>query len=486
MRTFFTLLFFAFVACTNAQNYQAINPDRTAFFTGPMGVYPVRIDSLLASGDTTFLYPFSMIQGDGSGTAFQHGGHWLGYNIGVLANGNNFFINKDEDTILIRTLANSGETWQLYQFPDGRYIEATVSGLSWETFGDFSDSVKTITLAVKDSIGQPLIHPANSFVLKLSRNYGLIQTVGFYEFPDYPFCYPDYMTGTSLLLEGLTNPVEGSVQNIGYWDIYQREVGDETHTWRYYYPFFGTAPHYDKWEISILLDKYESGDTVIYTYDRCFRNVDYVPAYGYTQINKGHDTITSEILPGDSIFVMSLNSLPFIPYTTDGFSYTFNLQFDSMKVLPMDLIFQDIDSTDILMAIFVDGCCSNGYMRNFGGPCYEGYDSYGGQVGSKLVYYKRGTNTWGTPLVCNTLVSVNEEGHKTLSAIHPNPTSGIFTIDGEGQVIVGITDLSGKILVSNKKMELPGEMDCSFLCPGIYLITIKSKEGTLREKLIIE
>jgi len=73
--------------------------------------------------------------------------------------------------------------------------------------------------------------------------------------------------------------------------------------------------------------------------------------------------------------------------------------------------------------------------------------------------------------------------------IYPNPTSGIFSIESSEKIsIVEITNLLGeKVNPSNslRSSEQGWSLDLSNQPDGIYVLSIKTNDGTATKKLII-
>jgi hypothetical protein len=70
--------------------------------------------------------------------------------------------------------------------------------------------------------------------------------------------------------------------------------------------------------------------------------------------------------------------------------------------------------------------------------------------------------------------------------IYPNPTSSIWNISTQNQIIsmVEVFDMTGKKVISNKPLSPSPQIDASELAPGIYIIKINTDNGSLTKKLI--
>lgn len=78
---------------------------------------------------------------------------------------------------------------------------------------------------------------------------------------------------------------------------------------------------------------------------------------------------------------------------------------------------------------------------------------------------------------------------KSSFSIYPNPAHGFVTIDcplSINNCQLFITDISGKVLKSQKITSKISRVDLAAICTGMYLITIQSDEGKQTNKLIVE
>jgi hypothetical protein len=64
--------------------------------------------------------------------------------------------------------------------------------------------------------------------------------------------------------------------------------------------------------------------------------------------------------------------------------------------------------------------------------------------------------------------------------IHPNPTSGIFTITGDNILEIEIRNIFGELIYHNSSPAV----DISNQLNGIYLIKISTDKGTVTKKII--
>ncbi|UEQ78074.1 T9SS type A sorting domain-containing protein [Chryseobacterium arthrosphaerae] len=88
-------------------------------------------------------------------------------------------------------------------------------------------------------------------------------------------------------------------------------------------------------------------------------------------------------------------------------------------------------------------------------------------------------------------VEFNKKG--SIGAVYPNPSSGNFRVpvqsDSGGDIELKLFDMSGK-LISEKKERLSfGKNEVSFsdqnLHKGVYLLLIKTPEGSISQRVVI-
>jgi len=81
-----------------------------------------------------------------------------------------------------------------------------------------------------------------------------------------------------------------------------------------------------------------------------------------------------------------------------------------------------------------------------------------------------------------------DENISHMVKLYPNPTNGIIHYESNNVEIlkIKVTDITGKILLERSNLNFSGNMNISSLSQGLYLINIKTKQGSLIIKLIKE
>jgi len=131
MKNLYLLIFLFYLPAGKilSQDYQALNSKSTYFFEG----YPytsvyllinsIRIDSVAFSGIDSIFFPAKQFSYD-----YQYclGASWTGTKVAIRPSGENVFYNETDSIVLI-TKASLNQTWKLFSFPNGDYLEATLT-----------------------------------------------------------------------------------------------------------------------------------------------------------------------------------------------------------------------------------------------------------------------------------------------------------------------------------------------------------------------
>ena len=449
-----TLLIFYLSVLTfnlSAQNYKTIYSGTTSHFSNTIANDPgktfyntISIDSVATVTGGDELYNFISFQDSANRSCYPANRiTWIAAKVLQAAAGDEYFFTSTGDTVHLLPQAALNSTWHLYNYQNGDYIEGKVTAIGAQTFIGLNDNVKTIQLTAKNSAGNTITNILNGKELKLSENYGLVQTLGFRYFPLDTVMYH---------LAGIENPSAG-LSNLTAREIFDFNVGDEFHVDDFYQYSASMYDHY--YYIDIVLSKSFSADsdTVYYTYDHCYRN-EHLNAPNYN-VYTGHITITE-------YYVLSLPSATLNQYSwqmKDTSAATWQNVGNGFLTFYSDTTYLGrLKKTEHYY-----------YSPSGFQPCFElclcdppppdityapglgwiGEDGWGYSYGS-LVYYKKGTEEWGHPLSCSILLSTdNVSNNKTALAVYPNPvfckSEITFTYPGlSGQNEIVINDINGK------------------------------------------
>lgn len=483
MKNLLLLIFLGVIFQGTAQNYQSFNSGRIASYEDQWNdIKFVRIDSVNFQTDSV-LIPFGGFQEIEYLECYTiDGASWLGKEIIIREDGWNLFVTTEEDTVHINTAAMQGENWTAFLRPGELIITATVLNHDLQTFLGLQDSVKTIGFQAYDQQMQPIIQAVNAMTVALSKNYGLVRTLNFSLFPDiYPYIGNDWDGLREFELIGMSDPQVG-VQNLTWLEVHDFQPGDEIHVY-YSYTFFG-FPNEIKQSIHRYLDREDFVDSVTYTVERIQSTLLY-STQGNT-FEFVHDTITETYRPN-----VDFDKLPgeimFDEVWTEGaYFYKMNTEWHQAKIKPSPdyWLFQSLETC--WNYLIIDGCISDyTWYKGLGGPYH--YCNLWGEIERSLVYYKKGNETWGDPLV---IVGMEENQLINGIKIYPNPATDklwVMCEDAELQLTIEFYDLHGRLFKTAAVTETGQQIGLQEFRQGMYLYRISNADGLISKgKIVVE
>jgi len=514
-QTIFILTLLFVPVLLSAQNWCCIKKNSLNYFQCSNGDYKaIKIKTVQVVGSDSVLFPVKE-----SNYIYKN---WCGYidtksivgmKMSIKPNGNNIFYDSPGLEFEIHTLANKGDNWTFFLFKDSSRFVAKVDSIYFnQIISGFSDSVKVISFRYVDKYGNIITHPANDARIRISKNYGFIKFWNFISLTKTSSKY-SFLTYT---LAGMSHPKVG-YQNLDASLIYNFNVGDEFHIKDYFSQSETDIMTYSGGFISNLscikkiIDKSETNDTFYYKVYRHQYKIDFSYShYVFSDSTKTYDTINEcdTIIEKYSKSNTDLERLPleaqitvwFCSHGNQGYqlnSYKHTITFGNIKTKLNDigkqLRFELDDSCLSECNDFYDDY--ENYYEGLGGPYYlhtgkpedpwidpsiKYFDS------NNLVYFKKGTKKWGTPLFIidpNVALPVNP------FYIAPNPVSTSFKVFSCSNKIINqivINDLNGKRIRALSNINSPYyEIDCSIMNKGLYIVSIISGSEVFRKRLII-
>jgi len=486
---FFMLLFVVF--SLSAYDYQTVYSHRTALYADSTGsITSMYIDSVKFDGDS-ILYPLKNIQQLDVDCFTPYGASWLGSKI-IIRKAWNYFLNENNDTVKIKTDAKLNETWTVYRKTDTD-IWATITKIESLTFLGLTDSVKTIVFSggVTTSSGTSVkIKNTGSTdfdgkTILLSKKFGLLSTFSFLVLPN-PNNATSYFTGSwdGYNLVGLTNPNIG-VQNLTWFDVYDFQPGDEIHTlFTKYYSYDGSL---STKTITKYLERENLTDTIKYLLENkiavIYQYRDSVSPPRYFQ-----DTTRSIILKSDRS--ADFDKLPGVPFLEgdNRSAYTMGMKNDEK--------YEDSDLYDE----FNSGCWKlqaptsfyfRIYKKGLGGPYGKPFILFNLEERVidhrvDLVYYKKGSTTWGTPLVIS---GIDQPEVKPDIAVYPNPTTVKISISSDMLTepsIFELMDVRGIVILRTEVDTNRNTVNLSGFSNGLYLYRLLDKGKLLKTGKIVK
>ncbi len=189
MKKLFIILTLFISYCCNAQNYQCLQSGPGHYFINGNGyLRGARIDSVITMGDSTVYYPNHTPRGAYSTTGGaillnSNGGSWLGKKVLQKSDGTFIFDSYWNDSVIIKTKANIGDSWVFYKDTSALYYRATLISKDSLTVLSTPDSIQTIMINAYNGAGIVTTDPLDSFEIILSKNHGFIQVIDLYTFP---------------------------------------------------------------------------------------------------------------------------------------------------------------------------------------------------------------------------------------------------------------------------------------------------------------
>jgi hypothetical protein len=467
-----------------AQNYQTIYTYRTALFKNPVNkIIGLRIDSVKISSDT-ILYPFTTIQEVSVEGCFSpYKASWIGDKVVIKPDGSNLFFNRKGEPITLKTRAQLNDSWIAFHRADTFQVEATVKNVEFEEFMGLNDSVKTIAFRVAGQQNNTINHDLNNLEVKISQNYGFVETLNFYLFPDYVVHYPPDRL-EKYTLTGLTNPEVG-LQNLKWFDVYDFNAGDELHIQEYRtgnVPF-SSIIEYDNRCIYKYLERIDYADSIVYRYARK-QSIETVYSDS-TSLVTFNDTV-KEVIRANPPF----DKLPGEPVadTLSVYSYYMRDNEFRMKIDPTYTgIFFFINENCYALPI-IEGCLhENRYLAGLGGPYYSCTGYVGDTEERKLVYYRKGETEWGEKLIITNISDIKKD---IKIHVYPNPATdelNVFLNSNNLIYKIELFNLTGNCIYQNCAVhEKNFKLNVSEFPKGVYILKVKTEQRGFSQQVVIQ
>jgi len=493
MKTYSAFLFcliFLLPVHVRSQNYQNIcSPGITYFKSNDSKIKAFRRDSVSLPGNNdTIVYSFKMFRdtiGYEGACLDVANGSVLGRSIYKSHDGWFYFFNRNLDTIRINTQANLNQTWRFCALDAGSYLEAKVTSFITDSVCNTTDQVKVLTLQAKNSSNNNIPSLFNQKQVKLSQHYGLTALYDVYFIPSDTIYYS---------LVGKTNPDLGT-GDLTWQKIYDFNIGDVLNY--FYYQIYNGQWVLIRYSMKTVLDK---------TVNTGNNTVDYLMQYcSRTESSAGiqyvFDTITDHYNFNQ---LASDTSIYFMPYE-------FYTQGQGANGYDQYYAYGGRHSKWIRDGKYIFGSCWKvyygewtGFEREYSegiGKRKDFYYEYGGPgddgYSTTLVYYQKGSQTWGTPVAasCNTLVGMGPPlaGIQPDIRITPNPVEtlaeiSIYGLNPGAEFRLTISDFSGRICFSENYHSQPVVFNRASMPPGMYVLTVTDLKGNCfgRTKMLLK
>ena len=468
-------LFFLLCNPLFSQHYRVINSGVTKFFSHDGNVKTLHVDSVSAYPDTVY-YLSPQIRKVDFECYTPYGASWAGSKIKIFNNGLTQFYNRNGDTLVVNANASLNEEWIMARFEDFSTIKAKVISVDTMTFLGLTDSVKTITFS-KYNGEMPIVDNALAALkIQLSKNYGIITSPNFHLFPavesDGNHLF-ESNTDTYHVI-GITSPKAG-LQNLRWFDVYDFQVGDELgiedwshamengRTYKFMYTF---------------LKRTDFVDSIIYSVKRLMGLESWTGTEKtYAVVN---DTITMKI-SSDTLF----DYLPEVPVIVENSAVVNSMQ--AGQIISKSQATSFSGDLSCLREIFTTGMPILSYYKGLGGPYWEKMGMSASSDNSRtLEWYKKGSVTWGTPLVIN---AIQEQFRPELFKVFPSPAADFISVEHNiksGLSHIDLLDIHGRVVLSIKPQYAEIIIDVSMLPSGVYFCCLLSANGIIARQPFVK
>lgn len=466
------ILVCAILSSLYAYDYQTVFSNRTALFQLTNGIITaLKIDSVPFDADSIF-FPFKSIQKKDEVCYDAEGSSWSGNKI-IVSPEWNYFFNEHSDTMKIKTNAKFHEGWKFFENEDV-IVEAVVYFHDTMTVLGLVDSVKTIDLQAYYKT-----EPTGMFahgVLLLSKHYGLIKTYNLHVFPG----KYQPVSGTTNLkthtLVGMNQPILG-MQNLNWFDVFDFQPGEEFHTEEHVSIITSGPPTENIFRnIRLIQNREDFTDSIVYQiHDRNER------IYTY-----GQNVMSHEFSDTESKIVITQNHnfdlLPSQPYIQNEMLMSNYMEFNGGIIRKRSgggIPYNESRACWTYDSDVISDVCNTDkteYYKGLGGPFYERtsgcWEINNSTETRTLMYYKKGSVEWGTPIVISGL---DETSLGAYVFVYRNPVKDVLSVKFSNPVDnshIKIYDLSGSVLLHKQLFSAETEIQLSSLVFGMYMYQI--------------
>ncbi|HET6555849.1 MAG TPA: T9SS type A sorting domain-containing protein [Prolixibacteraceae bacterium] len=260
--------------------------------------------------------------------------------------------------------------------------------------------------------------------------------------------------------------------------VYDFQVGDELHT---FYEWSECCNKGDSTKIKTklkYLERLYAKDSIVYMVEReesIYKRIGKWDSISYVHI---HDTLRSVYKP-DSLF----DKLPGEPIISENSAYTYRMINENpVSKRDYSVFDQIIKTSDSCWSKIAGEACFAipTFLKGLGGPYYscENPEGAGGGESNQLVYYKKGSTIWGTPLVITGVKSLEKEDQLK---VYPNPAADFVILENISgrteKYILQVLDLQGREVLRNTiAISNSSKLDLSAIKEGAYLLKLQNGE----------
>lgn len=490
---FISIYFACFISNSNAQtSYQPFFKDSTILYKGVVneltGFYneyqkssykAAAFNSVFNNGSYTYYYPFKTAHDTsasptGGDCIDLIGNSWMGNYFYHDVQNHYYFFNKMGDSIVLHTQEQIGHQWLLYTYPNHNYLRGSVSNILYNNMAGIADSVKVISLQYFDSLGNVLSNEWTQKEILLSKNYGIIKTPYFNNFPQ----------DTSMWTR--QNNLEIASSN----DIYNFHIGDQ-----FYYKqgYSNDEPgyfHANDYTLLEVLNKNIDGvnqvinyqfKSIYYNYHVVFPNPVYLDTIIETTFDVSFPLNESMGIP-EKTSIDSLNNLNFNLLENYAPAFNFTIENPVHVRNTRIYIFGNNCFSTTITTLPIKTIYAKGLGEIYKEEFWEGFNGNAPfSTYFKLIGFQKNGINYGDFLSLSEL----KNQPKKLFSIHGNITDNIQLewLANEAGTI-GIYSSSGKLLVEKYINKGKHQLSISHLAQGIYFVRGNTGKDSFVQKII--
>jgi hypothetical protein len=377
---------------------------------------------------------------------------WTGFITKRKSNGDYIFYNHTNDSIVIKTQMNTGNSWVYFTNPlNGNYLMATVSQKTFSpTYDTYSDTVKIISFQCFNSLNQPVYHYYNSQKMIIAKTQGLIRSGAFLNFPNDTSIYH---RSYGKLLRRM--------------DLFNYNIGDEIHTQTNCYNY--TTLINMSWNSFVVTGKvFVNPDSVFYTINKQSFSGTLSPVSTATLSYGKLSQLIYHSMP-EQTNLNSTNNIE-LNYRIDNY----NTPCQRLVVSEANAYPPGVNGNDSCLILnMVSPVSTLPYLIEHIGGFANSPMSVGFHCNTLVAYTKIGGIACGSPLT--SALAIEKFNVPGKIKIYPNPSMNNIYIELTDQVnpeSIAILDITGRIVLEEK--ESKSVVAIQSLEAGIYQLIIIS------------
>ena len=471
---------FCLLACSLlsfGQAYQLMYSNRIAMYKDVQGNYSVyKPDFVLALGSDTVLKNYTHLDDSALNHRVMNGYYCFthkdgfGSQIYVKQGPMSYIITGRGDSLALKTISQPGDQWILTSFSDGNHIRAQVVSNTPDTVLGIADTLKHISLQMEDSLNNQITHPVNFLFFEISEKFGL------YRFP-YLRNFPD--SSRMYLLAGIDSGMQAGRSRPLPEAIYNYDVGDKFHFRQIWYT--SNVDHLDYTKRTVL-SKVVQPLSVEYTF---FDSSLYITG-GWMGHSERFDTATVSTIIGFDTWDCSqvFNAMPYLQYeNTYQNWHTFSCGNRIAVDIQNCVEWAGINCVNLNVA-GCGGCIhlNATFAEGLGEVSHYNFDTqFTHPDNFDLLYYKKHTDSCGTPLDFSLLIDAIPDLSTFSINPFPNPFSSRLhlTLPGVEHGNLSLLDCTGKEVIKQYFYGTEIDLPTQALSNGLYLLRIES-EGRIK------